>query len=159
MASSITVLPAHHAASVWWASFSYSPTHELWVAGRLTSLDTGESAWVEKEQPWEQCLPATLETIIETCQPPFQLKSQNRVVLWCNPARPVKHRNKQKVNTLQSVHLMAANTCRMFARPLIQPQVFSPKMVVSHQNEHLYVQPSSLRGAQAAQVLPKVPSG
>lgn len=68
------------------SSFSHSPTHELWVAGRLTGLDTGESAWVEREQPWEQCLPATLETVSETCQPPFQLKSQNRVV-YCTAAQ------------------------------------------------------------------------
>lgn len=58
------------------SSFSHSPTHELWVAGRLTGLDNRES--VEREQPWEQCLPAALET----CQLKFQLKSQ-KTMLYC----------------------------------------------------------------------------
>lgn len=64
------------------SSSSHSLTPELWVAGRLTRPDTGESAWVEREQPWEQCLPATLETR----QPPFWLKSQNHAVLYCKPS-------------------------------------------------------------------------
>lgn len=87
MASSITGLPKHNAASVWWVQSPPPPqTHELWMAGHLTGHDTGESAWVEREQPWEPCLPATLET----CQPPFQLKSYH--VLYCTTQPDLKHR-------------------------------------------------------------------
>lgn len=85
------------------SSFSHSPTYELWVAGRLTDLDTGESVWVEREQPWEQCLPATLETISKTCQPIFRLKSQNCVVLYCNPARNCKTKKQTENEHISAV--------------------------------------------------------
>lgn len=52
------------------------------MAGWLTGLDMGESAWVEREQPWEQRLPA----VPETRQPKFMLKSKNHARLCRNPA-------------------------------------------------------------------------
>lgn len=125
------------------STFSHLPTHELWVAGRLTSLDTGESAWVEREQPWEQCPPATLET----CQPPFQLKSQNHAVLYCNPARPLQNSNRQKMKT--SLQHWWSKT---------RAGVSLPKIVAAiHQNYHLCIQLFIQWGLWAARVPPKVP--
>lgn len=93
-----------------WVQFHpFPPTHELWVADQLTGLDTAESACVEREQPWEKCLPATMETISKTCQPPFQLKSKTMLFYTAIQQR-VNLGSKQKLWTQKILALFVPFT-------------------------------------------------
>lgn len=128
------------------SSFSHSPTHELWVAGRLTGLDKRESAWVEREQPWEQCLPAALET----CQPKFQLKSQ-KTMLYCIASQLGLENIETNRKWIRMCNIWWQTT---HAGVLFQECCHSPKLTCLHSIIH---SAGHSRGSWAAQVLPKEP--